>query len=153
MGPTHTVWAASTWASIVQVLPVDRPAWLLIGVLPAMACSAGVLSPDVDRVWAPGREGLHHWRWHRGFTHRVWFASALTVLALAVAVVAPVEARPAVAGAVWGWYSHLIGDAWFGRIKVGGRLVGVGLRVGTRLEAWSRLLMPLLPVAVWAATT
>lgn len=170
MGPTHIVWGVSTWlaaaAPVVVVSPTAAFPILVAAALFVPATSAGPGSPDVDRLWAPGREGLHRWDRHRGFTHRVWFASGLTVLAGAAVVAAPTYWMFPVAAA-WGWWSHLSGDMIYGRLKVRGRLRGLGLRVGDlkaaervksrapwllallATEARFRAAAPVIPVAAW----
>ena len=109
MGKTHVVWGVSTWLAATAPLAVWRPALVVpvaaAGVVVTPFTSAGRGSPDVDRVWAPGRGGLHHWRNHRGFTHRVWFASLLTVVGVAVCAVLPPPGWLVVTAALWGWWS------------------------------------------------
>lgn len=136
MRKTHRAFAGAFWLG--STLLVDglalksgheapiSPAVVAVGLFVAPLYSSGKSSPDMDHQWAPGPPRNHYdWRYHRGFTHRIWFASVLTVLigilpflALTVHGVPPAYAS-IVFAPVNGWWSHLFGDMIFGRIKVG----------------------------------
>lgn len=154
IGSTHRVWAVTCWTALGPALVAREPLPLALGVAAAVACSAGPTSPDVDIVWSPGQGGTGAWNRHRGWTHRIWTALVLTLTGVAAAAGAP--AWPIVVGALVGWWSHLAGDAVFGRIRVAGRLVGVGLPCGGAAETVARrVLLPLAIVAtagVWVTT-
>lgn len=83
------------------------------------------ISPDIDQRWAPGPPMRgYDWRGHRGWTHRAWFASVLTVVAglvpfaLAARAGVPGPAAAGVFAPVAGWWSHLSGDMVYGRLPV-----------------------------------
>jgi membrane-bound metal-dependent hydrolase YbcI (DUF457 family) len=149
MRKTHRAFSGVFWLGITLAVNelgaragaqdwLIHPAVIVAGVVIAPWFSAGRwLSPDIDHRWAPGppRQN-YHWRYHRGFTHRVWFASVLTLVfglvpfmgllgaglpaALATVAFAPVN----------GWWSHLAGDMIYGRIKILGAARGLGWRTG-----------------------
>lgn len=110
-----------------------------LGFLVVQPFSAGKLSPDIDHQWAPGPPRRNYdWRYHRGFTHRVWFAAFLTAL-WAVPLVWVLRHTGSVytssVVALWaapagGWWSHLAGDMIYGRLRILGRPVGLGWETG-----------------------
>lgn len=121
---------------------IAHPAAVGLSAVGAQFFSSGNLSPDMDHVWAPGppRKG-YHWAGHRGFTHRVWFASLLSLLwgvpgAFVVSRVS--QDDPAVFASLWalwsfplfGWWSHISGDMIYGRLPVLGRARGLGWTTG-----------------------
>lgn len=136
LGPTHRAFAAAWWlagtltvdavAALAGHLPPVHPVVVLAGVVVAPLTAAGRRSsPDMDQRWAPGPpRHSYEWRGHRGWTHRAWFASVLTVL---VGVVPYVVARTygvpgpvavLVFAPVAGWWSHLVGDTLYGRLPL-----------------------------------
>lgn len=106
---------------------IVHPAVIVAGVFIVPWFSAGRwASPDIDHRWAPGPPRQNYdWRFHRGFTHRVWFASVLTVVCGLLPFL--VLLRAGMPGSIAclafspvnGWWSHLAGDMIYGRIKVG----------------------------------
>lgn len=146
MGSTHRAYAFTFTTGIafavnaVTAVAHDKyaitiPAIVIAG-LSSMYFSSGKFSPDIDRTWAPGppRRG-YHWRGHRGWTHRVWFASFLSVVWLALAAQV-LSVHPVLMSAdvwyVWsapllGWWSHLSGDMIYGRLPVMGQPIGLGI--------------------------
>jgi hypothetical protein len=127
MAPTHREMASSWWLGgvlLVEALGADvHPAVALTGAVIARRFGYGRFSPDADTSW------LSHLG-HRQVTHRPGTAATLTAvtcLAWAVlAVAVPVRygvLLPLVWAPVTGWWSHLVGDAVFGRIPLG---AGVG---------------------------
>lgn len=178
MGPTHRAFSGAFWLGSTLVLdyavvrtghsaPV-HPVAVLGGTFIAPWFSAGHLrtrvpglSPDLDHMWAPGPPARDYdWRRHRGFTHRVWFASLLSLVfaflpALAVSrrIADPLLLTilvPLICAPVNGWWSHLFGDMIYGRIKVGwyfprlGRFwtwnIGLGWETGGLSEKGGRWL-------------
>lgn len=136
MRKTHRAYAGAFWLG--TTLAVDaiavrtghsvpvNPGIVVVGVFVAPLFSSGITSPDMDHQWAPGLPRNHYdWRYHRGFTHRVWFATMLTVLFGALPYLCAIRSGiPSAIGVlsfapVNGWWSHLSGDMIFGRIKFG----------------------------------
>lgn len=126
-------------------MPV-HPAAVIAGYFIAPCFAAGKNSPDVDRLWAPGPPRRnYHWRFHRGITHRVWLASLLTALSLAFQgwVVShtgpvPLSLLSVLQAPLAGWWSHLLGDMIYGRIKILGVPVGLGWETGGISERGGR---------------
>jgi hypothetical protein len=144
MRKTHRAFAVVFWLGstlTVDALAVKSgheapfsPAVVAAGPLLAMPFSAGApkltkkfgLSPDMDQMWAPGPPRNHYdWRYHRGFTHRVWFASLLSLLFGIAPFLAlcrqglPIGVASLALAPANGWWSHLAGDCIYGRIKFG----------------------------------
>lgn len=137
MKRTHKAWAVPFWlgttlgvnalaASRGYELPV-HPAVIVVGAYIAPRFSSGILSPDMDHRWAPGPPAHNYdWRYHRGFTHRFWFAflviaplfGVLPFLCVLRAGI-PLEFATVTLAPVAGWFSHLFGDMIYGRLKVG----------------------------------
>jgi hypothetical protein len=108
------------------------PVAVAAGAFLAIPTSAGKNSPDMDHRWAPGPpRDNYNWRFHRGWTHRVWFATVLTIVSAIVytgvviatggihAINPLIDPRPAIFAPVGGWWSHLAGDCIYGRILFG----------------------------------
>jgi hypothetical protein len=121
MAPTHRVMASSWWLGGVLVANVAgagiNPLVAAAGVVVAPIFGAGHWSPDADTTWLR-RFG------HRRATHRAdTTAIALTVISLLVAVpaiwVLPFGAGWLAFAPISGWWSHLVGDWFFGRIPLG----------------------------------
>ena len=146
MGVTHRWFGAGFWlagtvaldaaAGVAGADPVVHPVVAVVAAPLAASFADGRNSPDVDQLWAKGppRRG-YHWRGHRGWTHRPWFAVVLTAVTallawrLAGQGVDP-DALPVVFAPVAGWWSHLLGDMIYGRILVFGEPVGLGWETG-----------------------
>lgn len=149
MGPTHRAFSGAFWLGSTLLVnelghwvgsqdPVIQPAVIVAGFVIAPWFSAGRnFSPDIDQRWAPGPPRLNYdWRYHRGFTHRVWFATLLTFVFGLVPVLvmrgSGVRFEFASIGfaPINGWWSHLAGDMIYGRILILGRARGLGWRTG-----------------------
>lgn len=125
-------WLVGTGLLDVASLLIDhhllvQPVVALLGVPLTRPFAAGLNSPDMDQRWAPGRpRDRYNWRYHRGFTHRLWFAlwiitplwAGLMVWGLLSPWPLLVLAAPLAMAPPAGWWSHLIGDVWFGRLPV-----------------------------------
>jgi len=149
MGKTHRAFSGVFWLGTCLAVNwvgrelgaqdwVINPGVILAGFFIAPWFSAGrYCSPDIDHRWAPGPPRNHYdWRYHRGFTHRVWFASTLTMLAGLFPFMAllgngvPAGTALLAFAPVNGWWSHLAGDMIYGRILILGRARGLGWRTG-----------------------
>ena len=158
MGKTHQAFSGVFWLGttlavnqVAQRAGYDapfHPAVVVAGVFIAPVFSSGRwLSPDMDHRWAPGPpRGNYNWRYHRGFTHRLWFAFMLTGLfgilpfsfllgagfptGFAIAVFVPIN----------GWWSHLAGDMIYGRILILGTAYGLGWTTGGLSESGGSLI-------------
>jgi membrane-bound metal-dependent hydrolase YbcI (DUF457 family) len=175
MRKTHRAFAGAFWlgSSLVVDATAVRlghpapftPVVVIAGLFIAPVFSAGKptldkrfgVSPDIDHIWAPGPPRKNYdWKGHRGFTHRIWFAFLVSLLTGILPFLALIRSGTPAAMAVTvfavpnGWWSHLVGDMIFGRIKMGvwsfrlGRFwtwnVGLGLATGDRAEEGGRLL-------------
>jgi membrane-bound metal-dependent hydrolase YbcI (DUF457 family) len=142
MGPTHRIWSATMWLGIAAVVDVTAARTghgiplpvveIGIGLPLAMLTSGGTrFSPDRDLRWAPGfpRPG-YHWKGHRGWTHRWWFAGVLVLLTAAGAVLSGHASFLPIWAPVFGWCTHLVGDMIFGRLRVLGKARGWGWDTG-----------------------
>jgi hypothetical protein len=138
MARTHRAWSGVFWLGTTLAINelgrqagaqdwLIHPAVIVAGFFIAPWFSAGrYLSPDIDHRWAPGPPRHNYdWRFHRGFTHRIWFASLLSIifgftpyLVLLHAGI-PGQLSCVVLAPVNGWWSHLAGDMIYGRIKIG----------------------------------
>jgi len=136
MRKTHRAFAGAFWLGSTLALdglalksghdvPVS-PVVVAAGVFVAPLFSSGIMSPDMDHQWAPGPPRNHYdWRFHRGFTHRVWFATVLTMVCGLIPFMGLLHAGLSASvgtlafAPVNGWWSHLFGDMIFGRIKFG----------------------------------
>jgi hypothetical protein len=121
MGPTHKAFGAVWWLTGVAAANLTgadiNPVVALTGAAVAPVFAAGRWSPDADQTW------LSHLG-HRRATHRPdTTAVALTIVSLAVwaplALALPAGIHLLALAPVAGWWSHLIGDAVFGRIPCG----------------------------------
>lgn len=148
MGKTHRIYSTVFWLGTTGAVngiaietghdPIFNIVVVAIGVFMARPFSSGkFLSPDMDQRWAPGPPRNHYdWRFHRGWTHRVWFATLLTVLFSILPMVACQRVGMssgiyvALLAPVAGWWSHLSGDMIYGRIKILGSPVGLGWHTG-----------------------
>jgi hypothetical protein len=157
MKKTHRAYAGAFWmgSSLLvdglavrsgHSVPISPPV-VAVGLFVAPLFSSGKLSPDVDHTWAPGPPRNHYdWRYHRGFTHRVWFAAVLTLVSGLAPFLALLHAGLPVALAtvafvpVTGWWSHLSGDMIFGRILILGKAHGLGWTTGGAAEEGGSLL-------------
>jgi hypothetical protein len=130
-GTQHRIVAAAAWPAVATAFTV--PHWqVALGVIPAVAFSAGITSPDVDNArtwkkldkWIPdemlgaggplGHRELVHW----------WGIPALAALFLWWKDLGPAEF--ALWAAVVGWGSHDAMDAPFGQ---GGYSIRPGIPV------------------------
>lgn len=121
MAPTHRQLGATWW--LVLTVGANHagahihPATALAGAVVAARCSYGRWSPDADTTWLAGLG-------HRQATHRPGTAGWLTVVTLTVWLAVWLAAGPPtpILDILWapvtGWWSHLLGDAIFGRIPV-----------------------------------
>lgn len=123
-------------------LPV-HPAIALVGIIGAVPFSAGKNSPDIDHIWWPGfpKRGYPLWG-HRGITHRFWFASLLTLPFLVPFMLAH-RTEFSILGPLFltlpaGWWSHLFGDMIYGRLRICGRVYGLGWTTGGLSETGKR---------------
>lgn len=131
-GAVNSVILLSGHSHYVSIIAVGSGAFL------AKPFSSGNhLSPDMDHRWAPGPPRNHYdWRFHRGWTHRLWFASVLLLLFGILPMVAllrigvPIGIAVTALAPVAGWWSHLSGDMIYGRILILGTPVGLGWRTG-----------------------
>jgi hypothetical protein len=148
MGKTHRAWSGAFWLGTTLVVnevfklagfdAPFHPVVILAGFFIAPWFSAGrYLSPDIDHRWAPGPpRGHYHWRYHRGFTHRVWFATLLTgalailPFGLLLGIGVPSGIAYSVMAPINGWWSHIVGDMIYGRILISGRAYGLGWETG-----------------------
>ena len=138
MAPTHRALGAAWWLAGCLTLNAAgpglvNPVMALTGAAIAPVFAAGRASPDADMTWLSDLG-------HRQGTHRPRTAAWLTV-ATAVACGAAwlwlwLNGRgdldpllPVVWAPVTGWWSHLLGDAVFGRIPLGRRTGALALRV------------------------
>lgn len=136
-GTQHRIVAAATWPAVATV--VGAPHWqALLGILPAVAFSAGITSPDMDntRTWKKldrfipdellgdggplGHRELIHW----------WGLPALVAFFLWKTDLGPAEFL--LWAATVGWASHLASDAPFGR-------GGYSIRPGIPILPWGAL--------------
>jgi len=151
MAKGHRAFSATYWLGITAGLNVAHPGLIaapavIVGVVLAWPMSAGrYCSPDIDHRWAPGPPRNHYdWRYHRGWTHRYWFACVVFLCAGAVPFSVllrqgvPAEAASAIFGLPAGWWSHLAGDQIYGRLKVLGRARGLGWKTGGVAESGGR---------------
>jgi membrane-bound metal-dependent hydrolase YbcI (DUF457 family) len=104
--------------------------------------SAGKSSPDIDHLWAPGPPRQNYdWKFHRGWTHRFWFANTLLLITGILPYVfltlhgVPSAFAQVVFGPSLGWTSHLFGDMIYGRILVMGQPIGLGWKTGGASES------------------
>lgn len=156
MRKTHRAFAGAFWLG--STLAVDAlalrsghsapfsPVVVATGLLTAPMFSSGKSSPDVDHVWAPGPPQKNYdWKGHRGFTHRVWFASFLTLLTgvLPYCFLLSTGLPPGIASGIFapviGWWSHLAGDMIFGRILIAGTKCGLGWETNGLAEKGGKL--------------
>lgn len=165
MGVTHQAFSGTWWLGISLALePAYRMAGAPAGAALAVSLagyplaplmSRGKTSPDVDHLFWPGppraepsdrgrHQHRYYWRGHRGVTHRVWFASLITVLLgllpvlVLLKVGVPGYVVPLALAPVAGWWSHLAGDMIYGRIRIAGRAVGLGWETGGLSETGRR---------------
>lgn len=131
MGPSHRRLGAAWWlGGVLAANTVGAGIHPLIafgGAAVAPVFAAGRWSPDADVTW------LAHLG-HRRATHRPdTTAAALTVITFVVWVPLAFLAPAGLAWLVWapvaGWWSHLVGDAMFGRIPVGPAVGAVLARI------------------------
>ena len=129
MGQTHRPMGSAWWLGGIAAANLAgagiNPVVALTGAAIAPVFAAGRLSPDADLTW------LRHLG-HRRLTHRPdTTAVALTAVSLAawvpLALVLPFHLHLLLLAPVTGWWSHLVGDAIFGRIPCG-RVLGAVLR-------------------------
>lgn len=165
MGATHRAFSGTFWlAGTLGLEIVYRRAGAPPGAATAVALagyplaplmSSGRTSPDVDHLIWPGPPRYdpvdkskyprrYYWRGHRGITHRVWFALAVTLpFGVLPALVlhrlgVPWWAVPLALAPVAGWWSHLAGDMIYGRIRIAGRAYGLGWTTGGMSETGRR---------------
>lgn len=126
MGNSHRVTAAASWvtASTVAGMPLWQAA---AGVVPAVAFSAGITSPDIDNTRTFRRlvdwTNTHDVLGHRRLMH--WWG-----LPAAVAGYAQSSGAPWVVwAAILGWASHVVADCLVGRR-------GYGTPEGVPLAPW-----------------
>jgi hypothetical protein len=156
LGTTHMAWAPVFTLGLADAcdfisLRLDHVEFLNPGVVAVVAVTSVYtshgrwFSPDMDQRWAPGRPRQNYnWRFHRGITHRVWFASMLTLLFGILPMVVlqrigvPRYLCYSVLGPMAGWWSHLSGDMIYGRIKIMGSPIGLGWQTGGLSETGRR---------------
>lgn len=151
MAKGHRAFSATYWLGITAGLDVLHPGLIaapavVVGAVLAYPMSAGrYCSPDIDHRWAPGPPRNHYdWRYHRGWTHRYWFACVVLVLAgilpfaLLIRSGVPSVSAAAIFGLPAGWWSHLGGDMIYGRLRVAGSIVGLGWKTGGVAESGGR---------------
>lgn len=135
-GTHHRIVAAAAWPALASLTHV--PHWqAVVGILPAVAFSAGVSSPDVDNTrlwkrldrWIPdellgaggplGHRELIHW----------WGLPALLAFFLWKADLGAAEF--VLWAACVGWGSHVVADAGFG-------MGGYSIREGVPVFPWGQ---------------
>lgn len=115
----------------------------LVGTVCVIPTSAGKQSPDIDHIWWPGfpKKGYPLWG-HRGITHRFWFASLLTTPFLILTLLLHDSglgwAAPLSLTLPAGWWSHLLGDMIYGRLRILGHSYGLGWTTGGISETGKR---------------
>jgi hypothetical protein len=144
----HRAFSTAYWLGltlpVAMISPdtVQLPA-VALGAVLAYPMSAGrYCSPDIDHRWAPGPPRKNYdWRFHRGWTHRYWFASVVLLFTgtlpffVLLRLGVPASAAIAIFGLPAGWWSHLAGDQIYGRLKVLGRARGLGWKTGGIAES------------------
>lgn len=153
LGPSHLLFAANAWAaySIWTGQPFEH---LALGAVVATAVSDGVLSPDMDQrepfEWArtilgpasrllTHRIGLTHW-WVLPVIAWVWWLPLLDP-----------SSHWAATALLIGWFSHILGDAIFGRIPLlpgWGPRYGLGLHTGGWVESGGKWTLNRSPLRV-----
>jgi membrane-bound metal-dependent hydrolase YbcI (DUF457 family) len=132
-GPQHRAVASAAWPLLATT--AGLPAWqVALGVIPAIAFSAGPTSPDWDNLgtrrfitrWIPGRWDDRLFA-HRETTHS-WVWPALVSLAPWKLDLGPLEFL--LWSAITGWLvAHIAADAVFGR-------GGHSIRKGVPMFLW-----------------
>lgn len=134
MGVTHRPFGAAWWlGGVLAANTVGAgisPVVAGVGALVAPVFAAGRLSPDADVTWL--RRLGHRQATHRPDTTAAVLTGVTAVVWLVFLLAVPGQYR-SLHWLVWApvaaWWSHLVGDALFGRIPVGRRVGGVLVRV------------------------
>lgn len=140
----HALAGAAAWLALAPHV-VDQPLRLTgAGCVLAVGLAAGQdFSPDLDQRWYAGQATGGH----RHLTH--WPETAAVLTWLLLTWLPPAFAWPMVVG----WWSHLVGDFFFGGIPLliagGRRRLGFRFDTGGPVERWVAL--PLLSIGLVAA--